>query len=170
MGGSIQRQQRKKMSVNQNEVPIEFSEEDKAGFRKNFNLFDKKRTGSIPIADMGTVLRSLGQNPTEAELQALMEEVDKDKSGTIEFDEFVDLMSRTNKTKDQMEEEIKNAFLTFDADNSGYITREELVETLTTMGDPVDEETINGMIAEADLDGDGKIDYKEFTKIMLQDT
>merc|ERR1711959_155225 len=160
---------RRKMT-HKNETPLEFSEEDKAGFRKNFNLFDKKRTGSIPIADMGTVLRYLGQNPTEAELQALMEEVDKDKSGTIELDEFVDLMARTNKSKDQMEEEIKNAFLTFDADNSGYITREELVETLTTMGDPVDEETINGMIAEANLDGDGKIDYKEFTKIMLQDT
>merc|ERR1712146_86167 len=151
-------------------APMEFTDEQKKEFRKNFNLFDKKRTGSIPIADMGTVLRSLGQNPTEAELAALVEEVDKDKSGTIEFDEFVDLMARTSKSKDQMEEEIKNAFLTFDADNSGYITREELVETLTTMGDPVDEETINGMIAEADLDGDGKIDYKEFTKIMLQDT
>merc|ERR1712230_59806 len=156
--------------THKNEVPLEFDEKQKQDFRKNFNLFDKKRTGSIPLSDMGTVLRSLGQNPTQAELQALMEEVDKDKSGTIEFDEFVDLMARTNKSKDQMEEEIKNAFLTFDADNSGYITREELVETLTTMGDPVDEETINGMIAEADLDGDGKIDYKEFTKIMLQDT
>merc|ERR1719359_164811 len=156
------------MAVNKNESPIEFSEEDKAGFRKNFNLFDKKRTGYIPIADMGTVLRSLGQNPTEAELQALVEEVDKDKSGTIEFDEFVDLMSRTNKTQEQMEEEIRNAFLTFDADGSGFIDRDELVNVLTTMGDPVDEETINGMIAEADLDGDGKINYAEFTKIMLE--
>merc|ERR1712100_786352 len=57
---------------------------------------------------MGTVLRSLGQNPTEAELAALMEEVNKDK--------------------EQMEEEIKNAFLTFDADGSGFIDRQELVE------------------------------------------
>merc|ERR1719199_599191 len=151
-------------------APMEFTDDQKKEFRKNFNLFDKKRTGSIPIADMGTVLRSLGQNPTEAELQALMEEVDKDKSGTIEFDEFVDLMSRTNKTQEQMEEEIKNAFLTFDADGSGFITREELIETLTTMGDPVDEETITGMIQEADVDGDGKINYEEFTKIMLQET
>merc|ERR1719238_2421584 len=148
--------------------PMEFDEKQKQEFRKNFNLFDKKRTGAIPIEDMGTVLRSLGQNPTEAELAALMEEVDKDKSGTVEFEEFVDLMSRTNKTKEQMEEEIKNAFLTFDADGSGFIDRQELVEALTPMGDPVDEETINGMIAEADLDGDGKINYAEFTKIMLE--
>merc|ERR1719331_266950 len=116
------------------EAAMEFSDEQKKEFRKNFNLFDKKRTGSIPVADMGTVLRSLGQNPTEAELAALVEEVDKDKSGTIEFDEFVDLMSRTNKTQEQMEEEIKNAFLTFDSDGSGYIDREGLVNVLTTMG------------------------------------
>merc|ERR1712205_288592 len=146
---------------------MEFSDEEKKEFRKNFNLFDKKRTGSIPVADMGTVLRSLGQNPTGAELAALVEQVDKDKSGTIEFDEFVDLMSKTNKTQEQMEEEIKNAFLTFDADGSGFVTREELIDTLTTMGDPVDEETITGMIQEADVDGDGKINYEEFTKIML---
>merc|ERR1712091_247969 len=137
-------------------APMEFTDEEKKEFRKNFNLFDKKRTGSIPIADMGTVLRSLGQNPTEAELAAL-----------VEIDEFVDLMSKTNKTTEQMEEEIKNSFLTFDADGSGFITREELIETLTTMGDPVDEETITGMIQEADVDGDGKINYEEFTKIML---
>merc|ERR1712022_65291 len=156
------------MAAETETAPMEFDDEQKKEFRKNFNLFDKKRTGAIPIADMGTVLRSLGQNPTEAELAALVEEVDKDKSGTIEFEEFVDLMSRTNKTQEQMEEEIKNAFLTFDADGSGFTDREELVNVLTTMGDPVDEETINGMIAEADLDGDGKINYAEFTKIMLE--
>merc|ERR1712167_482090 len=150
----LQKEVKKRMG---DKAPMEFSDQDKADFRKNFNLFDKKRTGAIPIGDMGTVLRSLGQNPTEAELAALMEEVDKDKSGTVEFEEFVDLMQRTNKTKEQMEEEIKNAFLTLDADGSGYIDRQELV----------DEETINGMIAEADLDGDGKINYAEFTKIML---
>merc|ERR1711907_327753 len=79
-------------------APMEFTDEEKKEFRKNFNLFDKKRTGSIPIADMGTGLRSLGQNPTEAELAALVEEVDKDKSGTIEFDEFCDLMAPASLT------------------------------------------------------------------------
>merc|ERR1712159_717926 len=100
------------MGVVVDKMAMEFTDEEKKEFRKNFNLFDKMRSGMIPIADMGTVLRSLGQNPTEAELAALVEEVDKGKSGTIEFDEYVDLMARTNKTQEQTEEEIKNAFLT----------------------------------------------------------
>merc|ERR1711906_18437 len=112
-------------------APMEFTDEQKKEFRKNFNLFDKKRTGAIPIADMGTVLRSLGQNPTEAELQALMEEVDKDKSGTIEFDEFVDLMSRTNKTQEQMDEEtITGMIQEADVDGDGKINYEEFTKIM----------------------------------------
>ena len=61
-------------------------------------------------------------------------QVDKGKSGTVEFEEFVALMARTNRTQGAMEEEIKNAFLTFNADGSGFIDREELVNVPTTMG------------------------------------
>jgi len=157
------------------EAPLmAFDDDQMKAFRKTFDRYDETlfghTTGSIPIADMGKVLRSIGQNPTQTELAALCEEVDKDKSGTIEFDEFVDLMARTNKTQDDMDKEIIAAFRSFDVDGSGYLDREELVEALTTMGDgPVDEETVNEWIAEADVDGDGKINLKEFISMMMND-
>merc|ERR1712166_10054 len=147
-----------------------FSDEQLAKFRKNFKLFDKKGLGSIPTEEMGTVLRACGQNPTEAELAILIEKVDKDQSGTIDFEEFCDLMSKTNKDPKEMEDLIMQAFRTFDADNSGYIDKEELLNTLTTMGDKVDEKMVTSMIEEADVDGDGKIDYAEFAKIMMKDS
>ena len=96
-----------------------------------------------------------------AQLLSLCSQVDKDKSGTIGFDEFLNLMARTNKTQETMEKEITEAFQSFDADGSGFLDREELVHALTTMGDgPVDEETVNEMLAEADHDGDGKINLQ----------
>mmetsp|Transcript_13242 Transcript_13242/g.31202 ORF Transcript_13242/g.31202 Transcript_13242/m.31202 type:complete len:196 (-) Transcript_13242:18-605(-) len=154
--------------------PMAFDADQMKAFRKTFDRYDETLfnhlSGSIPIAEMGTVLRSLGQNPTVTELAALCEEVDKDKSGTIEFDEFIDLMARTNKTQDDMDKEIMEAFRSFDVDGSGYLDREELIEALTTMGDgPVDEETVNEWIAEADTDGDGKINLKEFASMMIND-
>jgi len=153
--------------VNAPRVVVTFSPTEINYFRQVFNLFDPRRTGSLPTSQTGMLLRSLGQNPTESELKNLIDEVDSDRSGSLEFDEFVDLMAATFKSKEEQEEEIRAAFLTFDADGSGFITREELIVTLTTMGDPIDEETINLMVAEADKDGDGQINYREFTKIML---
>ena len=42
-------------------------------------------------------MRSLGQNPTEAELQEMINEVDADGNGTIDFPEFLNLMARKMK-------------------------------------------------------------------------
>ena len=48
----------------------------------------------ILLQELATVMRSLGQNPTEAELQDMINEVDEDGNGTIEFDEFLVMMSK----------------------------------------------------------------------------
>ena len=117
-----------------------------------------------PLAELAL----LPHRPNPASLP--FPQVDKDMSGTIEFDEFIDLMARTNKTQDDMDKEIMEAFRSFDVDGSGYLDREELIEALPTMGDgPVDEETVNEWIAEADTDGDGKINLKEFASMMIND-
>merc|ERR1712022_96093 len=109
--------------------------------KEAFSLFDKDGDGTITTKELGTVMRSLGQNPTEAELQDMINEVDADGSGTIDFPDFLNLMARKMKDTDS-EEEIKEAFKVFDKE-----------------GDE--------MIREADVDGDGQINYEEFVKIMM---
>ena len=47
-------------------------------FREAFSLFDKDGDGTISSKELGTVMRSLGQNPTEVELQDMINEVDAD--------------------------------------------------------------------------------------------
>ena len=49
-----------------------------AEFKEAFALFDKDGDGSITTKELGTVMRSLGQNPTESELQDMINEVDAD--------------------------------------------------------------------------------------------
>uniref|UniRef100_A0A8D0EI66 EF-hand domain-containing protein n=1 Tax=Strix occidentalis caurina TaxID=311401 RepID=A0A8D0EI66_STROC len=85
------------------------SEEKIAEFKEAFSLFDRDGDGCITTKELGTVMRSLGQNPTEAELQDMVGEVDADGSGTIDFPEFLSLMARKMRDTDS-EEEIREAF------------------------------------------------------------
>ena len=61
------------------------------------------------LEELGTVMRSLGQNPTEGELQDMINEVDIDGNGTIEFTEFLGMMAKKMKDSDG-EEELREAF------------------------------------------------------------
>ena len=56
---------------------------DLAEFKEAFSLFDKDGDGTITTKELGTVMRSLGQNPTEAELQDMINEVDADGKGGV---------------------------------------------------------------------------------------
>uniref|UniRef100_A0A4X1VR86 EF-hand domain-containing protein n=1 Tax=Sus scrofa TaxID=9823 RepID=A0A4X1VR86_PIG len=70
-------------------------------------------------------------------LQDMINEVDADGNGTIDFPEFLTMMARKMKDTDS-EEEIREAFCVFDKDGNGYINEE-----------------VDGMIREADIDSDG---------------
>ena len=89
--------------------------------------------GTITTKELGTVMRSLGQNPTEAELQDMINEVNADGNGTIDFPEFLTMMARKMRDTDS-EEEIKEAFKVFDKDGNGYISAAELRHVMTNLG------------------------------------
>jgi len=113
------------------------------------------------VQELGTVMRSLGQQPTEAELLDMINEVDADGDGTIDFDEFLEMMAQKMKGLDD-EEEIKEAFKVFDKNGDGFIEASELRQVMQSLGEKLTEEEVEDMIKEADVDGDGRVNYQEF--------
>ncbi|KAF9677653.1 hypothetical protein SADUNF_Sadunf08G0129900 [Salix dunnii] len=165
------------------------TEEQIVEFREAFGLFDKDGDGCITIEELATVIRSLDQNPTEEELHDMISEVDSDGNGTIEFSEFLTLMAKKTKETDA-EEELKEAFKVFDKDQNGYISANEhftysigkrsllnntlallvhvqLRHVMINLGEKLTDEEVDQMINEADLDGDGQVNYDEFVKMMM---
>lgn len=79
-------------------------------------------------------------------------------NGIIDFQEFLTMMAKKMKDTDT-EEEIREAFRVFDKDGSGSISANDLRHIMTNLGDKLPDEEVDEMIQEADLDGDGQIDY-----------
>ncbi|KAI8326408.1 calmodulin [Martensiomyces pterosporus] len=143
-----------------------FSEAQISEYREAFSLFDKDNDGNITAKELGTVMRSVGQNPSESELQDMINEVDSDGNGTIDFPEFLSLMARQATTNNDEEAEIREAFRVFDKDGNGVISAAELRHVMTSLGEKLTDDEVNEMIREADVDGDGQINYEEFCKMM----
>eukprot|EP00116_Pleurobrachia_bachei_P018529 sb/3478791/ len=95
----------------------------------------------------------------------MIAEADIDKSGTIEFDEFKTLIG-PHFQKEKPPEDFIEAFKFFDKDGDGYISRSELRTIMNTVDGTLAESDIEEMVREADVNGDGKIDFEEFTKMM----
>jgi len=142
------------------------SEEKIIEYRAAFEIYEKD--GSIPTKKLGMVMRILGENPSEEELKQMIREVDFDGNGRIDFNEFLYLME---KGRTDTEEEFKkiyvNAFNFLDEDNKGYITIQEFRMMMIHLNEDLNAEEIEELIKLADSDGDGKIYFSEFIKIMM---
>merc|ERR1712187_508105 len=116
--------------------------------------------------ELGTLLNSLGQNPTEPDIQDMIATVEPDENGCIDFPDFLSLMARKMKDNDT-EEELIEAFKVFDRDGDGLISAAELRHVMTNLGEKLTDEEVDEMIKEADIDGDGHINYEEFVRMMM---
>ena len=110
------------------------------------------------------VLESHGFAPSEEDLKRMIRNVDETSKGGIDFSQFMELMVKHGS---DIDEDIVKSFKVFDRDGDGLITEDELHITMNNLGEPMNENQVTAMIAEADLDGDGKINLKEFQKLMV---
>ena len=96
----------------------------------------------------------------------MIHSVDDDGSGNIDFDEFLVLM-QSRVGAGGPEQDLRNAFMEFDKSNTGYITKEDLKKTMVEFDNALTEDECNAMFGEVDLDGDGRITFREFRELMV---
>ena len=153
----------RKVSVNQ----YHFDEEQIETFKDIFSQFDKDGDGTLATKYVGTIMRSLGQSPTEEELHYIICKVDADRSGFMDFSEFVAMMANHMKEEIDTKEDICKAFKEFDHKGNGTIPIQELKLILTSMGEALSEDEVDELIKQADHNKDGKIHYEEFVNKMM---
>merc|ERR1712125_139424 len=121
--------------------PGQLTEEQLDEIREAFSLFDADASGMIDIRELKAAMRALGFEVKNEELKKMVADIDNDGNGTIEFTEFLQMMTGKMGEKDSRED-IEKVFKLFD------------------------DEELQDMINQADRDGDGEINIDEFYRIM----
>merc|ERR1712168_644706 len=124
-------------------------------------MIDQNRDGFVDKEDLHDMLASLGKNPTDDYLEAMMTEA----PGPINFTMFLTMFGEKLNGTDP-EDVIKNAFQCFDDSGDGKLDEENLRELLTTMGDRFTHDQVDQLFHGAPIDRDGNFNYVEFTKIL----
>lgn len=146
------------------------TEENIAEFREAFEIFDRDKDGAITIEELADLMKALNYPPTEQEISNMKAEIDVDQNGNIDFKEFITLIARRVRDVD-LEEEMVEAFKLFDRNEDGFISRDELKTMMTVLadklvGEEISDEDLEGMLVQADQDGDNLISYREFVEIL----
>merc|ERR1711990_1118528 len=141
------------------------TEEQMEEIREAFGLFDADASGMIDVRELNAAMRALGFEVKNEELKKMVTDIDNDGNGTIEFGEFLEMMTGKMGEKDTRGD-IEKGFKLFDDDNTNKTSFRNLARVAEELGENIDDEELQDMINQADRDGDGEINIDEFYRIM----
>ncbi|KAF9620217.1 hypothetical protein IFM89_010952 [Coptis chinensis] len=125
--------------------------------------FDSDGDGKISSLELRTYFGSIGEYMSHEEAQSVINDLDLDGDGLIDFHDFMRLMMERGGSED----DIKRAFEMFEAEKgSGCITPKSLQRMLNRLGDSKSFEECQAMIRVYDLDDNGILDFHEFHRMM----
>lgn len=141
------------------------SEKQMGEIKDAFAMFDHDGDGTISAGELKSVMMNIGVYSTDEDVTDMVRELDEDQSGTLEFPEFVQLMTRKISGA-EVSNEMLEAFRYFDKDGDGTISASEIRSVMDALGEDLSDTEIDEMITEADRKGRGGVTYEDFVKMI----
>lgn len=117
------------------------TEDEVEEIKEAFDLFDTDGSGSIDPKELKAAMQSLGFEAKNQTIFQMISDLDANKSGAIDFEEFLDMMTARMSDKDTRED-INKVFRLFDDDSSGQITLKNLRRVARELGETMTEEEL----------------------------
>jgi calcium-dependent protein kinase len=144
------------------------SNEEVEDIRDMFNKIDTDSDGIVTIEELKIGLQNFNSQLAESEVQLLIEAIDTNGKGTLDYGEFVAISLHLKRMAN--DEHLHKAFSYFDKNGNGYIQPDELRDALMEDGTDDCTDVANDIFQEVDTDKDGKISYEEFVAMMKTGT
>jgi Ca2+-binding EF-hand superfamily protein len=150
-----------------------------------FNIFDDDGEGSLTHAELGELLRMADPNIKDGEVQCIIDELDKDKGGDVDFEEFFEYAELIESRNMQKPSEISEGIFNLvdqgsrdligkeeeedeDEEEEDEIDIQELQTALEKMKQPLSADDVYEVIKDIDEDGNGKLDKEEFHELLIR--
>ncbi len=118
------------------------TQEAVAELKLAFSLFDKDGGGTITAKELYSVMKQMGMEVGEQEVTDMVEKIDEDQNGEIDFKEFVQLMYAKLNDPSLEENNMIAAFKVFDKDGNGLISASEMRHVLINLGENLTDDEI----------------------------
>ena len=142
------------------------SREEAKKLAEHFKALDKNGDGKLSREELLEAYKNtMGYDAALEEVEKIMQQVDSNNSGFIDYSEF--LLASSQKENLLSKNNLDSAFRAFDSDGNGKISASELKELLGG-GAYANEPIWGDLIKEVDQNGDGEIDLNEFKEMMLK--
>ncbi|XP_074578535.1 putative calcium-binding protein CML7 [Curcuma longa] len=140
------------------------TDEQMASMKEAFNLFDTDGDGRIAASELGILMRSLGGNPTQAQLKDIA--ATEGLTDPFDFPRFLDLMGKYLRPE-PFDRLLRDAFRVLDKDSTGKVAVADLRHVLTSIGEKLDPAEFDEWIREVEVGPDGAIQYEDFILRMV---
>lgn len=144
---------------------MDFLTRDQIGeYREAFKCFDLNENGTLSTKELKYAMRMLGSNPTDSQVQDLVNAKDFDGDGTINFEEFVNMIEEHNSAEE--DDNLFMIFSVFDPEHNGFIEGVHIKKALLSLTDvPFDE--VDEIIEKARITDERKISLEEFSTLLV---
>jgi len=139
-------------------------EESLNQIKESFLLFDQDNDGYITKQELSTLLRALGKNLTDLEINNLITQHEIENN-SIDFDKFIIIINQI--TPKDTQNDLLNAYELFDPENNGFIKVNEFKHIMTNLGEKLNTNEIENIIKDLDPQNEGKIYKNIFIETLL---
>lgn len=147
---------------------LSISKQEVLEIKRAFDYLDTDKDNHISPLEIKQSFQDLGLLKLKGDtvIYQVLNELDADHSGGVDFDEFFNFLTSKVSEKDS-KPTIQNVYKFFDADDSGRITWNELKKVSQYLGEDMTDKEIQEMFNKADLDQDGFVDAEDFYNIFI---